>query len=57
MIVLKINSENLNIIDFLINNKDKSDIRDYVLENGKEGKPFCPIMFVEKEKDDGNKIN
>ena len=28
-----------------------------VLENGKEGKPFCPIMFVEKEKGDGNKIN
>jgi hypothetical protein len=29
------------------NNSDK--IRDFLIQNGKEGKPYCPISFDRKE--------
>ena len=48
--------ENTNFIDFLQNAKDNSEIRDYIIENGKEGKSFCPIAFIkEKENTDDSK--
>ena len=46
------NLKDSNFEDLLIQNKSDS-IRDFLIENGKEGKVFCPILF---EKED-NKIN
>jgi hypothetical protein len=49
---------NINFIEFLQNVKDESELRKYILENGKEGKSFCPIMFLkEEEKDNDYKID
>lgn len=47
------NLENSNFVNLLIKNESNS-INEYILENGKEGKPFCPISFEKKdeEKDD-----
>lgn len=42
--------QNSDLINILIKN-DKEEIRKFVLENGKEGKPFCPISF-EEDKDE-----
>jgi hypothetical protein len=42
--------ENSEFLDILIKN-DKDEIRNYVLENGKEGKSFCPISFEKENKD------
>lgn len=50
--------DNINFIDFLQKAKDDSEIRDYIIENGKEGKSFCPIAFIkEKENIDDSKID
>lgn len=35
----------------LLRSNDKEKIKEFVLENGKEGKVFCPISF---EKEEGN---
>ena len=40
--------ENQNFMDVLMaNNPDQ--IRDYLIENGKEPKPHCPFYFEKKE--------
>lgn len=43
--------ENSEFLNILIKN-DKEEIRNYVLENGKEGKSFCPVSFKKEKKDD-----
>ena len=51
---------NINFIEFLQNVKDESELREYILENGKEGKPFCPISFIKNDNEGDNydyKIN
>ena len=42
------NLENSDFEKLLLENKD-SDIREFLIENGKEGKTFCPISFEQKE--------
>ena len=37
----------------LLRLNDKDKLKNYVFENGKEGKPFCPISFEVGEKDHG----
>lgn len=40
----------------LLRLNDKDKLKKYIFENGKEGKPFCPISFGVGEKDyDKNK--
>lgn len=29
----------------ILKTNDKEKLREYILENGKEGKPYCPISF------------
>ena len=41
--------DNINFIEFLQNIKDESELRIYILKNGKEGKPFCPISFIKDD--------
>ena len=36
----------------LLQLNDKEKIKEYVFENGKEGKPYCPISFESGDKDD-----
>ena len=43
--------ENTDFENLLKENKSES-IRDFLIENGKEGKVFCPIMFEKKEGED-----
>ena len=43
--------DNINFIEFLQNNENKSDIRKFIIDNGKEGKPFCPVIFIKKDGD------
>lgn len=45
--------ENSNFKNLLFEN-DNSKIRAFILENGKEGKPFCPIYFEKEGNIDGN---
>jgi len=40
--------ENSNFIETLRKNESKS-INDFIIEYGKEGKPFCPISFEKQE--------
>ena len=42
------NLKDSNFENLLIQNKDES-IRNFLIENGKEGKPFCPILFEKKD--------
>ena len=35
--------------ELLINN-NKEEIKKFVIENGKEGKPFCPLLFEKENK-------
>ena len=45
------NLEDSNFENLLFeNNNDK--IRDFLIENGKEGKPYCPILFDKEEEND-----
>jgi hypothetical protein len=47
------NLENSNFKNLLYKN-DQKEIQDFLLENGKEGKVFCPIYFEKnKEEEDG----
>ena len=34
----------------LINSNDKDKMKIYIIDKGKEGKPFCPISFTIGEK-------
>ena len=36
----------------LLRLNDREKIKKYVFENGKEGKPYCPISFESGDKDD-----
>ena len=45
------NLDNKDFEKILINNK-ADQIRDFLIENGKEGKIFCPIMFEKEEGED-----
>ena len=45
--------KNLDESDFLklLRLNDKEKLKNYVFENGKEGKTFCPISFDTEEED------
>jgi hypothetical protein len=40
--------ENSNFIETLLKNESNS-INEFIIEHGKEGKPFCPISFEKQE--------
>lgn len=42
--------ENSNFMKTLIKNESNS-INEFIMENGKEGKPFCPISFEKQEEE------